>query len=444
MGKRVVLIGWEFPNEPRDLTADEWALVDALRSTICKVRPYNLTPSNLAGIRQRNLTVILRPDSDGAIDVPARVKELSAAAWLLRTNGIGNIYLLPDSEPNLGGGAPPADYWNKVSEVVTGLWYGLYDTRPLANTVLYGSPPMAVGQNERAWYEAAGDVLAAFDIACIHAYGQLDTGLLGNTLALIKEYAPALPIIAAEVGDSHPTANWDAKGEALRVYLDILKQHGVSAACLFILGGTPDWQNFHVPLDVARQLGAHFAQEVPMPIETIIQVQLPSEGATVIAGQMITVQGRATGVDGQGMLTATLSEDTRPGTPQYGEPTRVRGIPIAADGWFSFSMQVPSSTEVPAPATLVLSTTEIDLAAFQRGEGWGDAAQRQIAVVIDRAAASQPSQPAGDSDAPYLHVAYHGLHQAELAALEAGDTLLLHEIQQGIAVIDRRKAGDFH
>lgn len=133
-----------------------------------------------------------------------------------------------------------------------------------------------------------------------------------------------------------------------------------------------------------------------MPKQTEIQVQIPSPSATVIAGQTITVQGRALGVDGQGMLTALLAEDTRPGTPQYGEPTKVSGVPIASDGWFSFSIKVPASTEVPAPATLLLSTTEIDIAAYQRGEGWGDAAQKAIAVVIDTAGSEQPGNDLGD------------------------------------------------
>lgn len=442
-----MLLGFEFPNEPRDLTVDEWSKVDALGSRACKMRPYNLTAANLAGIRERGLAVLLRSNSDGDIDVEGRVRELSRAAWTLREHGIGDIWIIPDNEPNLHHRPVPPDYWHRLSQVVVGLWYGHFGTRALASTVSYLNPPLAVGQGEETWYEAAGSVLNAADGQCLHAYGQLDTGLIGRALMLAKQYTAGLPLIADEVGDSHPTAGWDSKGEALRVYLDILKQHGVSVACLFVLGGTPDWQNFHMPLDVARMLGAHFAQEIPMAIETVIQVQLPLEGTTVIAGQTITVQGRAIGIDGQGMLTATLAEDTRPGTPQYGEPTNVRGIPIADDGWFSFSMQVPHSVEVPAPATLTLSTTEIDLTAFQRGDGWGDAAQKHIPIVIDRVGVPpvpEPvPQPVGDPHAPYLHEAYAGLHRAELAAMEAGDTLLLHEVQQCIAVIDRRKQGDF-
>lgn len=245
-------LGFEFPNEARDVTSDEWRKIDALGSTVCKVRPYNLLPSVLEGIRNRNLLVILRPNADGDIDVPSLVQELSGAAWKLRENGIGDIIIIPSNEPNLGqkpGDVVPPDYWQKVAQVVTGLYYGLHDTRPLAGTVKYASPPMAVGQNDEAWMNEGSDLIKAGDFCSIHAYGQLNADLVHRSLALAKRYGGGLPLLADEVGDSHPTAGWDTKAEALRVYLDLLRQSGVTAACLFILGGTPDWTNFHIPLE---------------------------------------------------------------------------------------------------------------------------------------------------------------------------------------------------
>lgn len=408
-------LGFEFPNQPRDLAADEWAKVDALGSRACKMRPYNLTAANLAGIRERGLAVLLRSNSDGDIDVEGRVRELSRAAWTLREHGIGDIWIIPDNEPNLHHRPVPPDYWQRLSQVVVGLWYGHFGTRALASTVSYLNPPLAVGQGEETWYEAAGSVLNAADGQCLHAYGQLDTGLIGRALMLAKQYTAGIPLIADEVGDSHGTANWDLRGEALRVYLQLLRQSGVRIAILFILGGTDDWRRFVPPIDVVRQLAASVPQEVPMPVQTDIIVTSPHANPVVAPGSVLAVSGYATGIDGQGMLTATLAEDTRPGTPQYGEPTKVSGIPINSDGTFAFQIQVPNSTELPAAATLLLSTTEIDLAAFQRGAGWGDAYQEGFAVTIGYPAAEPEPAPVEASNDE--HVA----HSQMVIHFSAGD-----------------------
>lgn len=152
-----------------------------------------------------------------------------------------------------------------------------------------------------------------------------------------------------------------------------------------------------------------------MPVQTDIIVTAPHANPVVAPGSVLTVSGYATGIDGQGMLTAVLAEDTRPGTPQYGEPTRVSGIPINGDGTFAFSIPVPNSVELPAAATLLLSTTEIDLAAFQRGAGWGDAYQEGFAVTIGYPAAEPEPAPVEASNDE--HVA----HSQMVIHFSAGD-----------------------
>lgn len=198
------------------------------------------------------------------------MRELSAAAWTLRENGIGDIIIIPSNEDNLGSKPVPSDYWARVSGVVVGLWFGHFDTRPLAATVEYASPPLALGQGEEAWYEAGKDIIPAGDYTSAHAYGQLDTSLIDRSLSLAKQYGGDLPILVDEVGDSHPTAGWDAKGEALRVYLDVLRARGVAIALIFHLGGTPEWSNFVPPLDVVRMLAASapVTAPEPQPVET--------------------------------------------------------------------------------------------------------------------------------------------------------------------------------
>lgn len=440
-------LGFEFPNENRDLTADEWAKVDALHSQACKVRPYNLTTANLAGIRQRGLTVLLRPNSDGDIDVEGRVREISRAAWTLREHGIGDVWIIPDNEPNLHNKPVQPDYWQKMSRVIVGLYYGHYDTRALAATVQYLNPPLAVGQGEDDWYAAAGDLLGAADGQCIHAYGQLDTGLIGQTLVLAKQYAPGMPLIADEVGDSHPTTGWDIKTEALRVYLDMLKQSGVSLALLFHLGGTSDWSQFVPPLESVRRIGAWFAQEVPVAKQTTIT---PHSIPAGVQGGAVRFAFTAQGIDGTAKGFADVAYPIIPGSQfeeRYG-PNLTTEIGTFGDGDSEAVVNLPlATTPTPGPVQgeITLRIIELDGTTFDGG------AHGPYPVVILPGSGSTPAPeipipapvPAPATDAPYLHVAYHGLHEAELAAQEAGDTLLLHEVQQAIGVIDRRKAGDF-
>lgn len=438
-------LGFEFPNQSRDLTADEWAKVDALGSRVCKVRPYNLVPGVIAGIRDRGLAVVLRPDSDGGIDVPSRVREISRAAWLLRQHGIGDITIIPDNEPNLGGVPVLPGYWQQVSQLVTGLYYGHFDTQPLAGTVLYASPPLAVAQNDEAWYEAGKDILPAFDCIAAHFYGQLNADLVYRSLALAKTYGGGLPILADEVGDSHPTAGWDPKTEALRVYLDILKQSGVSLALLFHLGGTPEWAQFVPPIESTKQLGAWFAQEVSMPKQTIITPRSIPAG---VQGEAVRFAFTAQGVDGVAKGFADVAYPIIPGSQfeeRYG-PNLTTEIGPFGDGDSEAVVNLPlAATPTPGPVEgeITLRIVELDGTTFDGG------AHGPYPVVIlpgsaQWAEVSIPAPaPVPSTDAPYLHVAYHGLHEAELAAQEAGDTLLLHEVQQAIGVIDRRKAGDF-
>ena len=202
-------IGFELPNRP-DVGLDTWEQVDALRSSVVKVRPYHLSSADtIHHIQRRGLAVLLRHDADGEIDVPARVRELSRAAWTLREHGIGDITIIIDNEPNHTNGGPdtpcPPDYWQKVSQVVTGLYYGHFDTRPLAGTVRYASPPMAVAQGEAAWYESGRDIISAFDVVCVHLYGQTDNSLVTYALQLASVFGK--PMIADEVGNTDQQVN---------------------------------------------------------------------------------------------------------------------------------------------------------------------------------------------------------------------------------------------
>lgn len=336
---------------------------------------------------------------------------------------------------------------------------------PLAYSFPVGNPP--IFEHWNAYIDGLRACMKYGGGLALHQYGWPDVRHDADWLSCrhrkVREVLPDdlknIPIIVTECGldkgvaggvppgvRPEDGAGWTNAGIDPDQYAEQLvwldreyDRDNVIAGTIFTVGGFwPSFDVVHVPkiADVIHN-AASVPQEVPVPIETVFQVQTPSEGATVIAGQMITVNGRVLGVAGQGMLTATLAEDTRPGTPQYGEPTNVRGVPIAADGWFSFSMQVPNSTEVPANATLLLSTTEIDLAAFHRGEGWGDAAQKSVPVVIGRVAVEPPPVPPTD-DAHYQH-SLATIHFGAGDAYNRTENPLFLDIQRAVAAAKEGK-----
>lgn len=242
-------VGYELPNRPDGaITPEEWQRWDALGGTVAKVRPYNCTPATLDYLAASKVeTVILRPSADGDIDVGARVNDLQPAIVQLLQWDFTEIIVLPDSEPNLGNRPCPPDYWNRVSQVIVhpamkDFW---------GAKLKLASPPMAVAQGEVDWYAAAGDLMTGWDYLSGHLYGQLSPDLVNYTLSLLTPFG--VPIIADEVGDSHPTASEELKATSVASYLRIAADAGVELATLFNMGGSDDWRTFWFSPDVIRR-----------------------------------------------------------------------------------------------------------------------------------------------------------------------------------------------
>lgn len=253
--------GWELPNRTDGtVTPDEWARFDALGATITKIRPYHAAnPATVAELARRGVAVLVRPNGDGlGWSSTARATELALAVQALRAAGIGDVLITPDSEPNHpdhgSPDAPPADYWTKVAQVVT-LLHGRGGIRlpaVFADTIRYVSPPMRPDPaGVPAWYAAAGDLLPAFDLVGIHAYGERDQGLIEWTLRTATRYG--LPLFAAEVGDSSGAGEQE-RAEAVAGYLRLLEAAGVEDACIFILGSDGSWRDFEFSADTIRRV----------------------------------------------------------------------------------------------------------------------------------------------------------------------------------------------
>lgn len=260
-------LGFEARNAPF-LTGDDWERIDALGSTIIKLRSYHCIPDTISGVVARNLSVILRPSSDGDINPADRYFEMGEALTKLLDAGVPEIILCCDSEPNLHDRPMPADYWSRVATffVLIDRQFGQYTE---SGRLKYASPPMAVAQGDEAWLEAATvvrrsgmnegateNLLTGFDFYGGHFYGQQDTSLVQRGIDLAATYAPGVPIIAAEVGDAS-NADPSAKTEAIIQYLTLLQQAGAYAACLFIVGShDPQWSGFVLPVEQIRRIGA--------------------------------------------------------------------------------------------------------------------------------------------------------------------------------------------
>lgn len=278
--------GFEARNSPILLNED-WEKIDALDSTIIKLRSYHCIPENISRVVDRNLSVILRPSSDGEMNAADRYFELGEAITKLLDAGVPEILLLPDSEPNLHGRPMPPDYWNQIATffLLVDKQFGEHNR---SSRLKYGTPPMALAQGEEAWLAAATvtrmqgmhegeteNFLTGFDFYTLHAYGQLDESLVDHAIALARKYAPGLPIVAAEVGDSS-NANPSTKAEAIVRYLQKLERTGAYAACLFIVGShDPQWSGFVLPVDQIRHIAAIQPETPVQPIPAPGESTLP-------------------------------------------------------------------------------------------------------------------------------------------------------------------------
>lgn len=432
-----MLLGFEAPNESRDLTGDEWARIDVLGSRAIKVRPSNLTPATLDGIRQRGMHVVLRPEADeGVTFLPgARYQELQAAieSVLPYTSALSVIV---DNEPNHHNNhaTPSPDYWARAWQVAEWLAHSYPDVR-------YVSPPLAVGANEQAWYAAGQGLITRFDAVGLHGYGQIDTGLLTHGLYLAKQIG--LPIVCDEVGDSHPTAIWDAKGEALRVYLSLLRQGGVSVALLFHVGGTPDWANFVPPIDVVRRLAASMPQEVTMPIPTIIEaVSRP----VAQQGGQVAFTFDAHGIDGIAKGFADVAYPVIPGSQteeRYG-PNLTTELPTFGNGRHTVTLNVPPvATPTPGPVVggITLRIVEMDGVTWDGGVFGPYPVDLVPGFVQPPVVTPEPPAPVPVALPPAYDIMWERAGDVVNAATAVGDEELAERGRDIHRTIVRRKEG---
>lgn len=214
---------------------------------------------------------------------------------------------------------------------------------------------------------------------------------------------------------------------------EMLKDALLVCACIFSMGhGWPKYDVVGEPAIIEAVSRRVHTMVLPTSIDVNYWDKCPS-------GSNLSVIGKAKGIDGVGMITARIGLPPR--DPEYGVGTTKLGVPINADGSFSFTIDVPSVTD-DVHAQLIINTTELDPSTFAY-----DAAEASFPLFIYKAAnASTPTVPATAPDpvqqppvqAAVLPLQYdlmfkyagdiHGLAEQVNEPVIAGYALEMHKI----------------
>lgn len=431
-----MLLGFELPNHPHP-DSETWAQVDALRSTIVKVRPYHLTPETLAEISRRRLVVILRNNADEGIqfNVGARYQELRGALESLVTLS-PLVYCVLDNEPNhiSNGTGGPGDYWSRVDQVLEQL-------AQLYPTVRFVSPPLAVMQYEEAWYAAGRSVIQKHDAVGVHLYGQLDTSLIRHALYLAQQVG--LSLVADELGDTHKSASGDQKAAAVAGYVRLAVEAGVEVATIFIAQRpTDEWLYCTLPTDRLAQIAAVVPQEEPMPpLPTTLTLD---PIAPVRPGETLRVRGVIQGIDGPyGALEIFANYPQLDESTQWGQSGQA--VFVSRDGSFDHAVTLgPANAAFTEQLTgeLQIRSLELDPQALASGGSWGEQPVFTFPFTIlpeQAAPAPAPSFPADPTDQGHINHSLMTIHFSAGDGYNRTANPLFLDIQQVVAAIKEGK-----
>ena len=187
----------------------------------------------------------------------------------------------------------------------------------------------------------------------------LDQGFMGPAVPAELRGYKSIPISPEQYAEQ-------MKGIFAEMMLDKAVLIGVA---LFSMGH--DWFTYSVKneasvMNVFNEANSAYRLNLPVdppegvgrvPKETKISLSYPHR---VSGGDMLTAYGHATGIDGNGFITAIVGLPQNMDGPEYGVSTNQRGIAIDADGFFSVAIQVPVVSQELPNAFLQLTTLELD------------------------------------------------------------------------------------
>jgi len=236
-----------------------WELLDQGRFTWAIVRS-DCDPDIARACHQRDIQVIVQfPDRFNAGDIPHPEEYAEDCILKLHEFAEHSSIAILDNEPNLS--AERCSRW--WAEEYT-RWYRAlvacfrYHDRECHWKLVMPAMTGTARYNPLDWIRINRENFDESDSISAHCYWQTPTQMTfrnyGGYHRLLHQYYPVKRIFITEYGNSNPEASPTDRASQYPAYLVTLPDY-VTAAFVFILGGTPEWSLFHLTPEIARALG---------------------------------------------------------------------------------------------------------------------------------------------------------------------------------------------
>lgn len=250
------IYGANVPSWPERL----WRLVGIGEFNWAVVRT-DCNPTVARRLRDAGIEVILQlPDGFN------RDPHQNPAAWVERCRhaaiefGEFSHIICLDNEPNLcqgGSGSWYAEQFCRWYRAVLALWR--FHDPGGKWTVLFPALSPGTQLHPKLWLDINVENVRESDALASHSYwpGSIPPGVSNLDIfhVVIHDLAPNKDIYILEYGSPSTVVSDEAKAEGYVQFLRRLPPY-VKSACMFILGGTPEWHDWFLTDTIARRLGA--------------------------------------------------------------------------------------------------------------------------------------------------------------------------------------------
>jgi len=239
-------------------TTDYWKL-DVAKFKWAVVR-LDTTPEVCQALASRGVKIILQaPDifNKGMVDPGIYARNVWEKAWL---RARWARYIVLDNEPNLY--IDRASRW--WAEQYT-RWYRAvmatfryYDSYTCHFRIIHPAFVSHEAHNFETWLAITQENQIESDAVSAHCYWEqhdLMTDLeFGGSWLRVKGQYPHKPLFITEFCPAIPGLSPQEKAQEIGLYLNFTTED-VVAVCYFILGGTKDWEKYHLSAEEAKEIG---------------------------------------------------------------------------------------------------------------------------------------------------------------------------------------------
>jgi len=249
-------LGFELPNEDRDLTGEELEKLRAIGAEVVRLRYVREDVVRQCLEVKSEMDFIVRPPWDGKIEPEKWGKALADGTKLIANMGGKPLQNLVN-EPNHPDGPyadSPGSFGPDYDALKTATWK---DTSWL--TV---SPNLTVKASDIEWAKRYKEQFRQSLYIGFSDYWQYENELSydwGLRVIQLRRIWPEKWFIALEVGDSTEERTSRERAEHIARNLIALHKLGyVDMACIFMLGGTARWRKFYLDVEDCRYIREEF------------------------------------------------------------------------------------------------------------------------------------------------------------------------------------------